>query len=206
MKLDVSKSHISLILINTFAWCCKWSLFSLLADIKQGIIIATTSWKDGAEKVCISCWSSPYTSIKMDANYFIQWTPREGWSGTLVLLECGGWKWDNFLLSLHHTLRQESKTQVTGYPVPRIPQQECWVGIIPSLLPLSSLLGLNHSTKQHIFWHGHYGQYGTVLQHRINFVKIQCELKSVYEFCCMGLLRCSYQKKNSQTSSLKEIH
>lgn len=44
VKLDVSKSHISLILINTFAWCCKWSLFSLLADIKEGmIIIATTS-------------------------------------------------------------------------------------------------------------------------------------------------------------------
>lgn len=45
VKLDVSKSHISLIFINTFScWCCKWSLLTLLANIKWGmIIIATTS-------------------------------------------------------------------------------------------------------------------------------------------------------------------
>lgn len=45
---------------------------------------------------------------------------------------------------------QEGKTQVMAEAVPGVAQEECWVGAILSLLPLSFLLGVNHNKKKYV--------------------------------------------------------
>lgn len=148
VKLDVSKSHIDLIFINTLA-CqyCKWSLLSLLENFRWAkAIIATTSleldpWQVGAEKVCFSCWSSPYTSKKNGYNLFypigtnmgLIWEPcdLELWRMSLTwVLRCR--RMDNYLPSTHHSLLP-GRQDTGGYGI------SC-TSSTPSLVSLSFLL------------------------------------------------------------------
>lgn len=110
VKLDVSKPHISLILINTFAcWCCEWPLLSL-ANTKLGMIITATA-SLGLD--LLESWSWENLCFLLDFTLHIHKIGYKLFSSMganrrliwgLVLLSCGGWKRDNNLLSLHHTL------------------------------------------------------------------------------------------------------
>lgn len=87
---------------------------------------------------------------EMDTNYSLQWTQR----ADLGLLCCRTVEDGRGTTTFCHFITlswQEGKTQVMAEAVPGVPQEDFWGGIIPSLLPLSSFLGVNHSKKKHLF-------------------------------------------------------
>lgn len=122
VKLDVSKSHISLIFINSFAcWCCKWSLLSLLENIKWGmIIIAATSLR--LDLLESWSWESLHFLLEFTLHIHRKWAQSILFHGHQQ--NCGGWKWDNHLLSLHHTLLAGGQDPGYGISCTRVTPRE----------------------------------------------------------------------------------